>query len=239
MELNGKRVLITGGAKRLGREMAVYLSRKGCKITVHYRSSHQEAEQLRKEIGCDLVRADFTSASLHDLCKKIIETTGVPDILINNASSFTRSAWNEVTEELWDDEISVNLKAPFFLSSQFGKRMKENGSGKIINMADIAAERPYQSYLPYSIAKAGVIAATRAFARILAPEVQVNAIAPGTILPPESQSKESSQKLISKIPAGRSGTVEELLRTVDFLLSDVDYITGQTILLDGGRSLTW
>ena len=111
---------------------------------------------------------------------------------------------------------------------------------KIINIADIAAEHPYLNYFPYSIAKVGMIATTRGFARALAPEVQVNAIAPGTILPPDNMDPEQNRKLIEKIPAHRTGTVcEEFLRTVDFLLSDVDYITGQTIVLDGGRSLNW
>jgi NAD(P)-dependent dehydrogenase (short-subunit alcohol dehydrogenase family) len=147
--------------------------------------------------------------------------------------------WDEITSDLWDREMLVNLKVPFFLSAYFGKRMKARGSGKIINMTDIAAERSYQSYLAYSLSKTGLGAATRAFARILAPEVQVNAIAPGTILPPESQSEEAVKKLVEKIPARRTGTIDELLRTVDFLIADVDYITGQTIVLDGGRSLTW
>jgi pteridine reductase len=239
MNLQDKHVLITGAAKRLGRETAIHLSRSGCKITVHYNTSHKEAEELRAEISCNLVQADFTILPVEDVCKRIEAEAGQVEILINNASSFTHSKWNEVSEQTWDHEIAVNLKMPFFLTKYFGVRMKAKGEGKIINIADIAAEHPYLSYFPYSIAKAGLIAATRGFARALAPQVQVNAIAPGTILPPENMDPKQMEKVIEKIPVHRAGTVQEFLRTVDFLLADVDYITGQTIVLDGGRSLNW
>lgn len=239
MNLQNKNVLITGAARRLGRETAIHLSRAGCKLTVHYNTSKEDAEKLRSEISCNLVQADFNALPVEEICKRIEAATGRIDILINNASSFTHAKWNEVNEETWDHEIAVNLKMPFFLTKHFGARMKTNGAGKIINIADIAAEHPYLNYFPYSVAKAGLIAATRGFARALAPEVQVNAIAPGTILPPENMDPKQMQKVIEKIPVHRTGTVEEFLRTVDFLLSDVDYITGQTIILDGGRSLNW
>jgi len=135
--------------------------------------------------------------------------------------------------------MAVNLKAPFFLAQHFGVQMKERGLGKILNMVDIAAQRPYLRYLPYSIAKAGVVSWTQALGRALAPEVQVNAIAPGTILFPEQFTEAAKSRIVKKIPAGRTATIDEFLRTVDFLLAGVDYITGQTILLDGGRTLSW
>jgi pteridine reductase len=239
MNIQNKHVLITGAARRLGRETAIHLSKAGCKVTVHYNTSREGAESLCAEISCSLVQADFTTLPVEEVCKRIESETGRIDILINNASSFTHAKWNEVNEQTWDHEIAVNLKVPFFLTKYFGSRMKTNGEGKIINIADIAAEHPYLGYFPYSIAKAGLIAATRGFARALAPEVQVNAIAPGTILPPENMDPKQIEKVIEKIPAHRTGTVQEFLRTVDFLLAGVDYITGQTIVLDGGRSLNW
>jgi NAD(P)-dependent dehydrogenase (short-subunit alcohol dehydrogenase family) len=239
MELKGKRVFITGAAKRLGRELAIHLSAAGCQMTVHFNKSKQEAETLQKEIRCSLFQADFsndkTEKTLHRLQEEGIDA----DVLINNASSFERSGWQDLDEAFWDREMSVNLKTPFFLCRYFGSRMKKRGFGKIINMADIAAQRAYLPYLPYSIAKSGVVAMTSALARALAPEVQVNAIAPGTILFLDEMTEEDRKKILKKIPAGRTGTVNEFLKTVDFLLSDVDYITGQTILLDGGRSLNW
>jgi pteridine reductase len=238
MNLNGKRVLITGAARRLGREVAIHLSKAGCLVTAHYNHSRAEAESLKAETGCSLLQADFNSVTWEVLGKRMKELGDI-DILINNASSFRKASWSEVDESLWEDEINVNLKTPFFLCQHFGKGMKQRGSGKIINMVDVAARHPYLSYLPYSVAKAGVIALTEALARALAPEVQVNAIAPGTILYMDGMTEEAKQKLVDRIPAKRIGTMDEFLKTVDFLLSDVDYITGQTIVLDGGRSLSW
>ena len=239
MDLKGKKVFITGAARRLGREMVLHLSNAGCRVTAHYNHSKTEAEALQKETGCHLFQADFSSIDVNALRRRLDQEVGIADIFISNASSFQRCDFENINEDLWEQELSINLKVPFFLSQHFGMLMKRKGSGKIIHMTDIAAQRAYLPYLPYSIAKAGVVAMTSALARKLAPEVQVNAIAPGTILFVEDMSEENREKVLKKIPAGRTGTVEEFLRTVDFLLSDVDYITGQTLVFDGGRSLTW
>jgi pteridine reductase len=239
MELSGKIALITGGARRLGRAVAVHLRKAGCSIIVHYNDSKEEALSLQSEIGCRLFQADFETTTVKTLQSRFKEEIGFVDILINNASLFSQTPWQDITEEIWDRDLTVNLKVPFFLAHFFGKQMKTNGFGKIINMADIAAERGYLHYLPYSIAKAGVVSFTQSLARSLAPEVQVNAIAPGTILFPENMPQAMQKSILEKIPAGRLCTMEEFLRTVDFLLADVDYITGQTIVLDGGRSLKW
>ena len=239
MDLKNKSVLITGAARRLGRETAVHLARAGARITVQFNESLEEAKSLQKEIGCEIVQANFTAMPAEELCKRLESAAGHVDILINNASTFTHVRWPEISEEIWDRELTVNLKVPFFLTCYFGSRMKTKGIGKILNIADIAAEHPYLTYFAYSIAKSGIITMTRGFARALAPSVQVNAIAPGTVMPPDNMDPEQYRKLIEKIPAQRPASVEEFLRTVDFLLSDVDYITGQTIILDGGRSLNW
>jgi len=239
MDIKGKRVFITGAARRLGRAMAVHLAAKGCDIVAHYRHSRDDAESLKSETGCGLFQCDFENIALDDLKKRLNNEVGDVSILINNASSFGRSNWDAISEEFWNREISVNLKVPFFLMQHFGSIMKNAGEGKIVNMADIAADKAYLNYLPYSVAKAGLVSLTRAMARALSPEVQVNAIAPGTILFVENMSEEAKQKLIKNIPAHRTGAVAELLETIDFLISSVDYITGQTIVLDGGRSLTW
>src|SRR5437870_1295190 len=128
MKLEGKRVLVTGAARRLGREMAVHLSRAGCDVTVHFNHSHAEAEALRKEIGCSLLRADFRAVKW-DVLQKLMSDIGPIDILINNASTFQKSSWDKVNEQLWEEELGVNLKVPFFLSKFFGKQMKERGGG--------------------------------------------------------------------------------------------------------------
>lgn len=239
MNLSGKRVLITGAARRLGRELALHLAKSGCEVTVHFNRSKEEARDLQKNTGCRLFQADFSTITVKELRNLLQEKKVEADVLINNASSFKKYRWQEVEEGDWNEQMNINLKIPFFLSQYFGKKMKQNGAGKILNMVDIAAQRPYPAYLPYSVAKAGLVAVTQALALALAPEVQVNGIAPGTILFPDSIPKETQQKLINRIPAKRPGTVEEFLRTVDFLLVDADYITGQILVLDGGRSLSW
>ncbi|MCI0604127.1 SDR family oxidoreductase [bacterium] len=239
MNLAGKTAFLTGSARRLGRALAIHLRKADCSIVVHYNRSEEEAKSLQAETGCRLFQADFSEISIKNLQNRLKEEIGFVDILVNNASSFSHSDWEDVGEEQWDHDMSVNLKVPFFLAHFFGRQMKVNGFGKIINLTDIAAERAYLNYLPYSVARSGVVAFTRALARALAPEVQVNAIAPGSILFPEDMPLYLQEKILSKIPAGRLCTIEEFLNTVDFLLVDVDYITGQTIILDGGRSLTW
>jgi NAD(P)-dependent dehydrogenase (short-subunit alcohol dehydrogenase family) len=239
MVLSGKTVFITGGARRLGKSLASYLHQRGCSIVVHYNSSETEAKELQSQIGCRLFHADFSKITVQKLKSRLKDEIGSVDILMNNAGTFEERHWEDIDEDSWDHDLDVNLKIPFFLAHYFGPLMKAKGSGKIINMSDIAAEHPYLKHLPYSIAKIGVIAFTRALARSLAPEVQVNAIAPGTILFPENMPEQTQNAILKNIPAGRTATLEEFLRTVDFLLEDVDYITGQTIVLDGGRSLTW
>lgn len=239
MELKGKTALVTGAAQRLGRAVAIHLYEKGCSLVVHYNKSEKEANELQSQIGCRLFHADFSKISIAKLQGRLKDEIGSIDILINNASSFASNDWQDVDEGLWDRDLSINLKVPFFLSQYYGPLMKAKGGGKILNMSDIAAAHPYLKHLPYSIAKSGVIAFTEALARPLAPEVQVNAIAPGTILFPEDMPESARKTILHNIPAQRTATLEEFLRTVDFLLEDVDYITGQTIVLDGGRSLSW
>jgi pteridine reductase len=239
MELSGKTVLITGGARRLGKSLAAHLYQLGSSIVVHYNSSDAEAKEFQSQIGCRLFHADFSKISVQKLKSRLKEEIGAVDVLINNASTFDERPWEDIDEASWDHDLNVNLKIPFFLAHYFGPLMKARGYGKILNLSDIAAEHPYLKHLSYSIAKAGMISFTRALARTLAPEVQVNAIAPGTILFPENMPEHTQNAILKNIPAGRTATLDEFLRTVDFLLEDVDYITGQTIVLDGGRSLTW
>src|SRR5688572_17108707 len=150
MDLAGKTAFITGGARRLGRSLAVHLRQAGCNLVVHYNRSEEEARSLQSEIGCRLFQADFAKTSIKNLHIRLKEEIGFVDILVNNASTFSRSDWEDVTEDLWDHEMAVNMKVPFFLSHFFGKQMKINGTGKIVSMTDIAAERSYLNYLPYS-----------------------------------------------------------------------------------------
>ena len=200
-----KTAFVTGAAKRLGRELAIHLSRTGHRIVAHYNRSEADAHSLQSATGCALFQADFAVTPVSDLKARLDSEVGPVDILVNNASCFTRSNWKEIDESLWEKELAVNLKAPFFLMQYFGERMKSTGKGKIVNLLDIAIERPYLFYLPYSIAKAGLASATRALARALAPEVQVNGIAPGTILFTENMTDTEKQKSLAKIPAASNG----------------------------------
>jgi pteridine reductase len=235
VSLEGKTAFITGAARRLGRAMALHLAKAGCSVVAHYNRSSAEALSLRSETGCSILQADFRQLSVAGLRELLRREVPVADILINSASIFERGAWASVSEQQWDEEMAVNLKFPFFLCQFFGPSMRERGHGKIINILDIAAERPYLEYLPYSIARAGGVSLTRAFARALAPEVQVNAIAPGAI----DVGEETEGDVIRRIPAGRAGHVDELLHALDYLLLGGDYVTGQVLVLDGGRTLTW
>ena len=244
MDLSGRVCLVTGSARRLGRAIATALAERACRLAIHYRTSEGEARDLLASIRDrggegEIFGADLRQAgSCETLIDDVVGRFGRIDVLINSASVLRRTPIGEVTEEDWDNLVAVNLKAPFFCSQAAGKRMKEQGSGKIVNLADVAAMSPWKGYLPYSVAKAGLVALTRGLASALAPEVQVNAIAPGTILPPEGTPLEEVERLKRKIPLERTGTPADLVGVVLFLLEGGDFITGEVILLDGGRHLT-
>ncbi|MCZ6691979.1 MAG: SDR family oxidoreductase [Planctomycetota bacterium] len=243
MNLQGRISLVTGAARRLGREVALGLARRGSRVGVHYHRSEREAIELVGEIRKAGGEAEPFGADLRDAeaCRRLIEMVathfGTVDILVNNASTFIRTPLEEASEEDWDNLLSVNLKAPFFCSQAAGALMKKGGAGKIINLADVAALRPWKEYIPYSVAKAGLVALTKGLAKALAPEVQVNAIAPGTILPPEGTSVEEQERWARATPLGRLGKTSELVDAVLFLLEGGDFITGEVLSLDGGRHL--
>src|SRR4030095_2867116 len=143
MVLSGKTVFITGGARRLGKSLASYLHQRGCSIVVHYNSSETEAKELQSQIGCRLFHADFSKITVQKLKNRLKDEIGSVDILMNNAGTFEERHWEDIDEDSWDHDLDVNLKIPFFLAHYFGPLMKAKGSGKIINMSDIAAEHPY------------------------------------------------------------------------------------------------
>jgi pteridine reductase len=184
-----------------------------------------------------LLRGDLLSiASLDPLLAEAAAAWGRLDVLVNNASSFYPTPIASATEAQWDELLGSNLKAPFFLSQAAAPHL-ERSSGCIVNMADIYAERPLKAYPIYSVAKAGVVMLTKALARELAPAVRVNAIAPGAILWPEDMPEEMRKHIISRIALKREGRPEDIARAVLFLIRDADYVTGQVIAVDGGRSI--
>ena len=241
--LEGKVALITGGAHRIGAAMARALHAQGMKLVIHYHSSEKAARALQEELhqarpeSVMLVRGDLNNGErlAKNLVFETIESFDRLDVVINNASRFYPTPVSESTEAQWHDIIDTNLKAPYFLSQAAAAPLKKT-NGCIVNIADVYGDRPLIGYPIYSIAKAGVIMLTKSLARELGPEIRVNAIAPGVILWPESNLDEmSKQRIVSRTPLKRSGDPEDIARTALFLIRDAGFITGQVMVVDGGR----
>lgn len=241
--LKNKTVLITGGAARLGAMSARLLHAAGAHIIIHYRSSAEKAAALQEELlssrpdSVSLVQGDLLDFSyLHQLVEDCLEATGKLDILLNNASNFFPTPVDEATEAQWDSLFGVNAKAPFFLAKEAANALRET-SGCIINMVDIHAQRPHKNHPIYSMAKAANAMMVKSLARELAPEIRVNGVAPGAILWPEGKHGDTSKhQSLPRIPLERAGRPENIARTVLFLAT-AEYITGQIIAVDGGRSV--
>ena len=244
--MQGKTVLVTGGAKRVGAAICRRLHAAGANIVIHYRSSLQEALALRAELN-DLredsvfcVQADLLDmAALKEMVAAALQHFGHLDALVNNASSFYATPLAEVNEEQWLDLIGTNLKAPLFLAQAAAAELRRR-HGCIVNIADIHAERPMHGHLLYSVAKSGLVALTKSLAQELAPQIRVNAIAPGVIVWPEGeawQDEEQRRKIVAHTLLKRQGEPDDIAKAVQFLIVDAPYITGQVISVDGGRSI--
>lgn len=238
-----KNVLITGAAKRLGAACARLLHSEGCNVFLHYRSSAAEAQLLCEELNqqrpdtAKIMQADLLNmAELEALAKLANLAWGGIDVLVNNASSFYPTAMTEVSEQQWDELLGSNLKAPFFLAKALAKTLSDR-EGCIINMVDIHAERGLSGYPVYSIAKAGLVAMTQVLAKELGPKVRVNGVAPGAILWPEGLADSVQEEILQRVILKRSGEPTDIAKAVLFLIKDADYITGQIVTVDGGRSL--
>jgi pteridine reductase len=241
MELRGRWALVTGAAKRVGRSIALALAERGANVVIHYNSSADEAAATVKAIEALGVRSLALRAELSRpddvarLAREAEEHAGRVDVLVNNASNYIRAPFDRLTEAIWDASLDVNLKAPFLLSWHLGRAMKARGEGRIVNLADWAGERPYNDYLPYCVAKAGLVCLTKALAKALAPEVLVNAVAPGPVLPPEDLGEAERQAIMRVTPLRRFGRPDDVARTVRFLAEEADFSTGALFMVDGGR----
>ncbi len=241
VEIKGRGVLITGAAKRIGRAIALALAERGADIVIHYHRSEDAARETAREIEARGVRALALQADLANvreierLIERAADALGRLDILVNNASVFFRTPFGSITEEQWDLNLDVNLKAPFFCAQYAARFMREQGGGKIINIADWAGFRPYAGYIPYCVSKAGLIALTQVLARTLAPTILVNAVAPGPVLLPEDYGEDEIRAIIEGTPLKRLGSPEDVVRAVLFLIEGSDFITGHTLVVDGGR----
>jgi pteridine reductase len=243
--MQGKVVLITGGAKRVGAAIGRLLHASGANLMIHYRSSVDEARALQDELhalrpdSVALIQADLLDVSgLPSLVNQTVATFGGLDVLVNNASSFYPTPIGTITMKDWDNLMGSNLIAPMFLSQAAAPELKKR-RGCIVNIADIHAERPMKSYVVYSVAKAGVVGLTKSLARELGPLVRVNAVAPGPIMWPEDDpnfDEVSRQRIVSHTILKTAGGPDDIARAVRFFAIDAPYVTGQVLAVDGGRN---
>lgn len=244
--LVGKRALVTGSARRIGAAIVRRLHAEGAKVGIHYRRSADEAEALRDDLNrvrdgsAAAFAADLAvTEAARDLIDAFVDWGGGLDILVNNASSFYPTPLGTVTEAQWDDLVGSNLKAPLFLSQAALPHLEKAG-GSIINIVDIHARRPLRDHPVYGPAKAGLAMLTRSLAKDLAPRIRVNGIAPGAILWPEQGMTDSvKHEILEQIPLRRPGTPDDIADCVVYLTRDAEYVTGQIVAVDGGRSLGW
>ncbi len=240
-----KNVLITGAAKRIGAVCAKYLHDHGCNVFLHYKTAEAEAIELSNQLNLKRRNSSFImqanlliEAERCALAKAAcLAWEGGIDVLINNASSFYPTTINDVTEQQWDELLGSNLKAPFFLAQSLSKTLALN-KGSIINIIDIHAERGLPGHSVYSIAKAGLQAMTKVLAKELAPSIRVNGVAPGAILwPDKSCSEQDKNDILQRIALGRCGEPLDIAKAIWYLIHDADYMTGQILTIDGGRTL--
>ncbi len=241
MTLDGKVVLVTGGARRLGRETALALARAGADVAVHYRSSAQDARATRDAIRAlgrrsHCVKADLARADeIARLFDEVMDAMGRIDVLVNNAALFGRGEFLGWSEQEWNTFMDVNLKAPF-LCAQHAARLFPGGKGRIVNIADVGGIVPWKGYEPYCVSKAGLIMLTKCMAKSLAPGVLVNAVAPGPVLLPEGADDEERRRAVERTVLGREGAAGEVAEAVRYLVES-DYVTGTVLVVDGGRLL--
>lgn len=244
--LDGKVVLITGAARRIGASIGRRLHAEGAEVVIHYRGSTEEATSLCAELNATrdnsalLLRADLADIEqLPALIADVLAWRGRLDVLVNNASSFYPTPLGEISNDDWEDLLGANLKAPLFLSQAALPALRQ-ARGAIINIVDIHAQRPLRDHPVYGAAKAGLAMLTRSLAKDLAPEIRVNGVSPGAILWPENDLSEAGkQAILRQVPAGRIGDPDDIAGCVLYLARDASYVTGQIIAVDGGRSIGW
>ena len=244
--LEGKAVLITGAARRVGACLARVLQAAGANVMIHHRSSAAEARALASELNslrggsAALVRADLLDVKqLGTVIDATMKTFGQLDVLINNASTFYPTPLGGITEQHWNDLLGTNLKAPLFLAQAAAPALRLS-RGLILNIADIHGMRPLRRYTTYSVAKAGLIMLTKSLARELGPHVRVNAIAPGPVMWPEERADRALQKkIIERTLLKRPGSAEDVARAALYFCAEAPYVTGQVLAVDGGRSVGW
>jgi len=246
LPLAGRTALVTGAARRVGAQIARMLHAAGAQIMIHCHHSAHEAQQLVAQF--EQLRAGSAAVCVADLCDtaappgliaSTCERFGALDLLINNASSFYPTPLGSITVAQWDDLMGTNLRAPLFLAQAAAPELRRR-AGMIVNIVDIHGLRPLRDHTVYCTAKAALIMLTRALARELAPQVRVNAIAPGAVLWPEhGMDDERRERILEQTPLQRPGSPEDIGRAVLFFATDAPFVTGQVLAVDGGRSIGW
>jgi pteridine reductase len=246
LRLSGKTALVTGAARRVGAQLVRALHAEGANCVIHCHRSLEQAEEMAAELnGARAGSAAVLSADLRDaatparLVAQTCERFGGLDLLINNASTFYPTAFGSITVAQWQDLVGTNLQAPLFLAQAAAAPLRA-ARGAIINIVDIHGLRPLRDHSVYSAAKAGLIMLTRALARELAPEVRVNAVAPGAVLWPEAGlDPQRKERILEQTPLHRPGSPEDIARAVLFFAIESPFVTGQILAVDGGRSIGW
>jgi len=235
MSLQGKVVLVTGAAKRVGRGIALRLAEEGARVAIHYNRSEAEARNTAQEARAELFRANLESVEeIGRMFAEVEQRMGRLDGLVNNAARFTRFDPLAITEKDWDFIHAVNLKAVFFCCQNGARLMLKSGGGRIVNLSSLGGIRPWAEHAHYCASKAGVIMLTRALAKAWAPRITVNSVAPGVI--PFEDIDERGKNLIEATPAGRGGTPAEIADAVVYFLKATEFVTGQVLAVDGGLS---
>jgi len=243
-QLDSRVALITGAAARIGATTARFLHAAGCDVILHYRNSGDRARKLaqmlneqRADSACTLQGNLAEMQRIESLAAETVALRGRLDILINNASSYYPTPLGSITQEQWDDLFASNARAPLFLSQALAPTLARR-RGCIVNLVDIHADRPNANHPVYSMAKAANAMMVKALARDLAPEVRVNGIAPGAALWPEHFFDDTDrQEILKRIPMGRPAGAEQIAQAVLFMVAGTDYVTGQILAVDGGRSV--
>jgi len=240
VRLEGAAALVTGAGKRIGQAIAIGLAQAGCDVAVHYHGSARGAEETARAVRgagrrAELLQADLSDATasrgLADQAARALQRL---DIVINSSGVMVRQPVETVTPESWDATLDLNLRAMFFVSQGAIPHLRR-AKGKIVNMADIAGMEPWPAYVPHCVSKAGVVMLTKALARALAPDIAVNAVAPGAVLLPEGWDEKAREHIRETTPLERLGDPADVVAAVRFLLAGTDYVTGTVLVVDGGR----
>lgn len=230
--------LVTGGGRRVGRALALALAGRGYDVAIHFHASRAGAEETADAARALGVRAELFEADLARgerpaaLVREVVRRFESLDVVVNSAAVMIRQPFGDVTPEDWDAVLDLNLRAPFLVAQEAARHLREGGV--IVNIADLAAFEHWPSYLPHAASKAALVHLTEGLARVLAPRIRVNAIAPGTVLLPEGWDPSSADQLDETTPLGRWGSPDDVVRALFYLL-DAAYVTGETLVVDGGR----